>query len=76
VKFVHDRPGHDRRYAMDISKIKNELGWQPKESLNSGLHKTVEWYLNNAQWVETVVKRSDYQDWMRKNYSNREGVKK
>ena len=76
VKFVPDRPGHDRRYAMDISKIKNELGWQPKESLSSGLQKTIEWYLKNGQWVETVVNRSDYQDWMRKNYSNREGDKK
>jgi len=76
VKFVADRPGHDRRYAMDINKIKHELGWQPKESLSSGLRKTVEWYLNNSQWVETVIKRPDYQDWLRKNYANREGDKK
>jgi dTDP-glucose 4,6-dehydratase len=76
VKFVPDRPGHDRRYAMDISKIRDELGWQPKESLNSGLRKTVEWYLNNSQWVESVVNRPDYQGWMKNNYSNREGDKK
>ncbi len=76
VKFVQDRPGHDRRYAMDIKKIKNELGWLPKESLESGLHKTVEWYLNNSSWVKKVINRPDYQDWMKKNYSNREGGKK
>jgi dTDP-glucose 4,6-dehydratase len=76
VKFVPDRPGHDRRYAMDINKIKNELGWLPKESLESGLHKTVEWYLKNSSWVKKVINRPDYQDWMKKNYSNREGGKK
>jgi dTDP-glucose 4,6-dehydratase len=61
---------------MDISKIKNELRWQPKETLSSGLRKTVEWYLNNDQWVETIMKKADYQDWMKKNYSYREGDKK
>lgn len=76
VKFVPDRPGHDRRYAMDISKIKNELNWQPRESLISGLRKTVEWYLNNSPWVEAVMRKTDYQDWMKINYSNREGDKK
>jgi dTDP-glucose 4,6-dehydratase len=74
VKFVPDRPGHDRRYAMDIRKIKNDLGWQPKESLESGLHKTVEWYLNNSSWIEKVVNRPDYQNWMKDNYSNRKGA--
>jgi dTDP-glucose 4,6-dehydratase len=76
IKFVPDRPGHDRRYAMDISKIKNELGWQPKQTLNSGLRKTVEWYLNNDQWVESITNKPEYQDWMKNNYSNREGEKK
>jgi dTDP-glucose 4,6-dehydratase len=76
VKFVPDRPGHDRRYAMDISKIKNELGWQPKQTLNSGLRNTVEWYLNNDHWVKSITNKPEYQDWMKNNYSNREGEKK
>lgn len=76
VKFVADRPGHDRRYAMNISKLKNELGWQPKESLHSGLRKTVQWYLDNSDWVQKLVNREDYQDWISRNYSKRQGEKK
>lgn len=71
VKYVADRPGHDRRYAMNISKIKKELGWQPKESLQSGLRKTVQWYLNHQVWVHHLINRADYKDWITKNYSNR-----
>lgn len=73
IQFVADRPGHDRRYAMDIRKIRQELGWQPKESLRSGLEKTVRWYLNHPQWVEAIRRESDYQEWMQKNYAERGG---
>ena len=71
VRHVADRPGHDRRYAMDITKIRDELGWQPRQSLASGLLKTVEWYLNHPLWVEAVRKQVDYQGWLESNYSNR-----
>jgi dTDP-glucose 4,6-dehydratase len=54
IKFVADRPGHDRRYAMDISKIRRELAWRPRESFDTGLQKTVAWYLDNARWVQRV----------------------
>jgi len=55
IKFVDDRPGHDRRYAIDSSKIQTELGWKPTETLNTGLRKTVDWYINNSQWIERVM---------------------
>jgi len=54
ITFVTDRPGHDRRYAMDAAKIERELGWQPRESFDSGLHKTVRWYLDNRSWWEPI----------------------
>jgi len=75
VKHVTDRPGHDRRYAMDISHIKNELGWEPKTSLESGLRKTVEWYLANPEWIEHLTASHAYEDWTKANYSNRGEVK-
>ena len=71
LRHVADRPGHDRRYAMDITKVRGELGWQPRQSLASGLLKTVEWYLNHPQWIEAVRKQADYQGWLESNYSNR-----
>lgn len=71
VRHVTDRPGHDRRYAIDIARIKRELGWQPRHSLASGLLKTVEWYLSHPQWVEAVRKQVEYQGWLERNYSNR-----
>lgn len=55
IKFVDDRPGHDRRYAINSSKIQRELGWKPSETLNTGLRKTVDWYINNSQWIERVM---------------------
>jgi dTDP-glucose 4,6-dehydratase len=55
ITFVEDRPGHDRRYAVDASKIRRELGWAPRESLESGLEKTVGWYLDNQRWCERVL---------------------
>ncbi|MDX1376377.1 MAG: dTDP-glucose 4,6-dehydratase [Burkholderiales bacterium] len=70
INFVRDRPGHDRRYAMDSSKLRRELGWRPAESFESGLRKTVRWYLDNADWVTNVTSGA-YRDWMHKNYAAR-----
>lgn len=70
ISYVQDRPGHDRRYAIDASKIARELGWKPQETFESGLRKTVEWYLGNGDWVQGVTS-GDYQRWMDKNYSRR-----
>tara|TARA_B100000886_G_scaffold334204_1_gene289352 strand:+ start:678 stop:1712 length:1035 start_codon:yes stop_codon:yes gene_type:complete len=58
ITHVEDRPGHDRRYAIDSSKIQNELGWKPKENFESGLRKTVEWYLKNEDWWKRLIKKS------------------
>jgi dTDP-glucose 4,6-dehydratase len=55
ITFVTDRPGHDKRYAIDASKIANELGWQPQETFETGLRKTVAWYLENTGWWERVL---------------------
>lgn len=55
IAFVKDRPGHDRRYAIDASKIKRELGWEPKETFETGIRKTVEWYLENTEWVNDII---------------------
>lgn len=68
--FVADRPGHDRRYAIDAAKIERELGWKPLESFASGMRKTVAWYLANADWIEHVVS-GEYRHWLTQNYSNR-----
>jgi dTDP-glucose 4,6-dehydratase len=67
VTFVPDRPGHDRRYAMDINKIEQELSWTPKESFQSGLSRTVRWYLDNPQWVESVTSGA-YRQWLQQQY--------
>ena len=68
ISFVKDRPGHDRRYAIDSSKIQKELSWKPKETLVSGMKKTVKWYLDNDEWVKNVVS-GDYKKWIDKHYS-------
>ena len=68
ITFVKDRPGHDRRYAINASKIANELGWKPKETFESGIQKTVQWYLDHQDWVEGVVSGS-YRDWVAKQYN-------
>jgi dTDP-glucose 4,6-dehydratase len=68
ITFVKDRPGHDRRYAIDARKIERELGWQPAEIFDTGVLKTVQWYLENPSWVEGVVNGS-YRDWLQKQYS-------
>jgi dTDP-glucose 4,6-dehydratase len=71
LQFVTDRPGHDRRYAMDITKIGRDLGWEPREWLESGLQKTVAWYLAHPEWVEAVLAQDAYNQWMDKNYQKR-----
>ena len=70
ISFVKDRPGHDRRYAMDSSKIQRELGWRPTETFETGLRKTVQWYLENPKWVANVQSGA-YREWIRKNYGDR-----
>ena len=75
IQFVKDRPGHDRRYAMDIQKISSELGWMPQETLQSGLRKTIEWYLKHNQWLQAIRDQNDYQHWVVQNYGKR-GAKK
>jgi len=67
IEFVKDRPGHDRRYAIDSTKIQNELGWQPEESFETGIDKTIKWYLKNSNWVSRV-KSGEYQSWIQKHY--------
>ncbi len=68
LTFVKDRPGHDRRYAMDASKIERELNWRPKETFETGIRKTVSWYLQNESWVHEVTSGS-YRQWIQKHYS-------
>ncbi|SDA46828.1 MULTISPECIES: dTDP-glucose 4,6-dehydratase [unclassified Janthinobacterium] len=70
IVYVADRPGHDRRYAIDASKIERELGWKPAETFDSGIRKTVQWYLDNQEWVSNVQSGS-YRDWLEKNYAER-----
>lgn len=70
ITFVQDRPGHDQRYAIDASKIASELGWKPTETFESGIRKTVAWYLSHASWVANVTS-GEYQHWMQKNYQSR-----
>lgn len=67
IEYVKDRPGHDRRYAVDITKIRKDIGWSPKENLSSGLHKTVSWYLNNPRWMESATSGS-YRHWVETHY--------
>ena len=74
IQFVSDRPGHDRRYAMDITKIRDEIGWKPRQSIESGLMQTVKWYLGHPVWVEAIHKHHDYQGWLQRNYADRGGV--
>jgi len=70
IKHVTDRPGHDRRYAIDASRIMNELGWEPSVSFEDGLFKTIDWYSKNKRWLENVVS-GDYQKYYEEMYSNR-----
>ncbi len=68
ITYVRDRPGHDRRYAIDATKLERELGWKPVETFETGIRKTVEWYLANKEWTDTVLSGS-YRDWVKKQYS-------
>ena len=70
VTYVRDRPGHDRRYAIDCSKLKSELGWKQRFSFDDGLRKTVRWYLDNRTWCERV-RSGDYRNWIAANYAGR-----
>ena len=68
ITFVKDRPGHDRRYAIDATKLERELGWKPRETFETGIRKTVEWYLANQPWVANVTS-GEYRKWLTKQYS-------
>ena len=73
ITYVKDRPGHDKRYAIDASKIERELGWRPQETFETGISKTVAWYLANADWV-TNVQNGSYREWTAKHYGQTAGV--
>jgi dTDP-glucose 4,6-dehydratase len=73
ITYVADRPGHDRRYAIDARKIERELGWKPVETFETGLRKTVRWYLDNDAWVKNV-QSGDYMNWIERNYSQRDSA--
>lgn len=75
ITYVADRPGHDRRYAIDARKIERELGWKPAETFETGIRKTVQWYLGNEEWVRNV-QSGDYMKWMERNYSQRDAERK
>ena len=67
IKLVKDRPGHDRRYAINSKKIKTELNWRPRENFKTGLKKTIKWYLNNIDWVKNI-QTGEYRRWIKKQY--------
>jgi dTDP-glucose 4,6-dehydratase len=71
ITYVKDRPGHDRRYAIDCNKLTTELGWKPQESFSSGIRKTIAWYLANIPWVEAITSGT-YREWIERNYAGRE----
>ncbi|MGH6648057.1 dTDP-glucose 4,6-dehydratase [Aquabacterium sp.] len=70
ITYVTDRPGHDRRYAIDPSKIEREIGWQPAETFTSGIDKTVQWFLDNTEWIDSV-RSGAYREWLNTNYQSR-----
>jgi dTDP-glucose 4,6-dehydratase len=70
ITYVKDRPGHDRRYAIDPTKIQRDIGWKPSETFESGINKTVRWYLDNTAWIDTV-RSGAYRDWLATNYAGR-----
>ena len=72
ITFVKDRPGHDRRYAIDFSKIREDLGWEPEKTFASGIGETIDWYLANARWIERV-KSGAYQSWIETQYGGAAG---
>ncbi|PLR90793.1 dTDP-glucose 4,6-dehydratase [Bacillus sp. T33-2] len=70
IKFVKDRPGHDRRYAIDATKLREELGWKPKYNFETGIEQTIKWYLDNQEWWENIIS-GDYQDYFKSQYGDR-----
>ena len=70
IKFVKDRPGHDRRYAIDATKLRNELGWKPKYTFETGIKQTIDWYLNNQEWWQKIIS-GEYQDYFKSQYGDR-----
>jgi dTDP-glucose 4,6-dehydratase len=67
ITFVKDRPGHDRRYAIDFSKVHRELNWSPQESFATGIKKTIRWYIDNRTWIDKI-RSGEYQSWIREHY--------
>ena len=67
ITFVKDRPGHDQRYAIDASRLERELGWKPAETFDTGIRKTVQWYLQNQEWVANITSGA-YRDWVNTQY--------
>ena len=74
IQFVTDRPGHDRRYAMNIDKISQKLDWRPRHTLEEGLLKTARWYLEHSGWVKAIRQQQEYQGWLTKNYDQRQSI--
>ncbi len=72
IEHVRDRPGHDRRYAMNIEKISSQLSWNPTVTLQEGLRRTVRWYLNHPEWIEKIAKQREYHSWVNQNYHKRD----
>lgn len=70
ITYVKDRPGHDRRYAIDCSKLKRELNWKQSVTFDEGLANTVDWYLANTQWIDSI-RSGEYQHWVKQNYGER-----
>jgi dTDP-glucose 4,6-dehydratase len=73
ITYVEDRPGHDRRYAIDCRKLTAELGWTPQQTFSSGIRKTIAWYLENMPWVEAITSGA-YREWIDRNYAGREAT--
>jgi dTDP-glucose 4,6-dehydratase len=69
VTYVTDRPGHDRRYAIDASKIRRELGWEPRETFITGMRRTVRWYVDNPRWLADVTS-GEYRNWIERHYQD------
>jgi len=70
ISYVTDRPGHDRRYAIDARKIKTALGWEPQTCFEDGIRETIQWYLNNKDWMKRIIS-GQYREWIEKNYEKR-----